>query len=588
MHDLVHDLAQSISKPEILSSETIFPHPNSHIPPQNVLDIGVKLWHSIFLKTNAFHIVVNFKGLRVLNLYGAEIVSLPDSIGSLKHLRYFDISETRISGLPKSITQLYHLQTLRLLRCYSLEKLPNGMKNLVSLRHLLINYAKHVPEEIGCLTNLQTLPIFDVDREGRCRIGELGSLSELGGELEILNLQNVRNKEESQGAKLWEKKKLHKLGYTWSSEREDCNNDEGVLEGLEPHSNLKSLTIKNYKGGNYPLWLVKTSSVSSPSASLHSITNLVELELSGCENLKNLPTALGQYPKLKFLEIKGLKNVRCIGNEFYVDDNWCDSGDHENKAISLFPALEKFILRGMKGLEEWLIEVEQTIPVFPSLKELEIAGCKKLSRVPMLSRFSSLEVLYIESCNELGWTEEVDGVFPSTLKILTIMECPNLRCIPSVEGGLSLLQELYVSDCEKLSKIGEGLLASSTCLRKVNIEECPNLKSIPLKGGCQSLMETLEIWYCPNLTSIPSLDGFSSLKYLAICNCTNLNLESVTRESLDCLTRLKTLQLGSQLFVAASKDPSVPNGSSQERFPVALASRCWTLKAAAPGHLQPQ
>ncbi|XVF16371.1 hypothetical protein REPUB_Repub10bG0025600 [Reevesia pubescens] len=55
---------------------------------------------------------------------------MPDAIGSLKHLRYFDISRTVINRLPKSITQLYHLQTLRLLKCASLEELPEGMKKL--------------------------------------------------------------------------------------------------------------------------------------------------------------------------------------------------------------------------------------------------------------------------------------------------------------------------------------------------------------------------------------------------------------------------------------------------------------------------
>ncbi|XVF37480.1 hypothetical protein REPUB_Repub20aG0011800 [Reevesia pubescens] len=607
MHDLVHDLAQSISK----------------------ADIGVKLWHSLFLKTDDFHIVEKSKGLRVLNFCGAEMKTLPDSIGRLKHLRYLDISGTAISRLPKSITQLYHLQTLRLLRCNSLEKLPNGMKNLVSLRHLYIDDARHVPGEIGCLTSLQTLPIFYVDPERRCGIGELGCLSELRGKLEIFNLHNVRNKEESRGAKLWEKKKLDKLGYTWSSEREDCSNDEEILEALEPHSNLKSLTIENFKGGNYPSWLVKTSDVSGPSASLHSLTNLVELKLSGCENLKNLPTALGQYPKLKFLEIEGLKNVRCIGKEFYVDGdgNRCDSGDDENKAIPLlFPVLEKFTLRKMEELEEWLVEVEPTIPVFPSLKELEIKYCEKLSRVPMMKNiFSSLERLCIEFC-ELSWTEEENGVFPSSLKVLRILKCPNLRCIPSIEGGdISSLQELSVIRCEKLSKIGEGLLAFSPCLREVVIWKCPNLKSIPLKGGSQSLMnldirwcielreiegglskskrlERLEIEDCPNLTSIPSLDGFSSLlslklegcekltslpsglptctslQKLSICNFTNLNLESIR---LDCLTRLKTLELG-PFSEDLEEFPVLNHGSSLE----SLELSGWEKLSSLPHQLQ--
>ncbi|XVF37523.1 hypothetical protein REPUB_Repub20aG0016000 [Reevesia pubescens] len=370
MHDLVHDLAQSISKAEILSSETNSTHRNFHVPHENVLDVDVKLWHSLFLKTDAFHIVWSFKGLRVLNFCDADIDYLSDSIGNLKHLRYLDISGTEISSLPKSISQLYHLQTLRLLSCHLLEKLPKGMKNLVSLKHLCINKASHVPNDVGCLISLQTLPIFDVGTKGGFGIGELGCLAELGGKLAISNLQNVRNKGEAREAKLWEKNKLHKLGYTWSSEREDCSNDEEVLEGLEPHSNLKSSSIVNYKGGCYPSWLVRKSGSASGSRDSFQPINLVELELSGCENLKNLPIALGQYPKLKFLEIYGLKNVRCIGNEFYGDDKyWCDSGDDENNKaeIPLFPVLEKFTLWDMKELEEWL-ELEPTIHVFPSLK----------------------------------------------------------------------------------------------------------------------------------------------------------------------------------------------------------------------------
>ncbi|XP_022745904.1 disease resistance protein RGA2-like [Durio zibethinus] len=571
MHDLVHDLAQSISNAEILSSETNSTHHSSHGPYENVLDIGVKLWHSLFFKTTAFHVVWNFKGLRVLNFCDAKITSLPDSIGRLKHLRYFDISRTKISRLPKSITQLYHLQTLRLLSCDSLKKFPKGMKNLVSLKHFYINSRRHFPDEIGCLTGLQTLPIFDVATKGECGIGKLGCFTELKGELALFDLQNVRNKEEAREAKLWEKKNLLKLEYAWKYfRREGYNNDEEVLEGLKPHSNLKSLKIENFKGEHYPSWLARKS-FGGPSACFQPI-NLVELNLLNCQNLKNLPS-LGQYPNLKFLEIKGLDNVSCIGNEFYGD---------EKMPIPLFPALEKFTLMHMKEVKEWL-EVEPAIPMFPSLKELQIVVCYKLSSIPRMSRFSSLEILFIESCKQLSWTE--NGLFPSSLKKLRIDWCPSLKSIPSVEGGISLLQELVLCGCDKLCKIEEGLLAS-TCLKQVCVRNCPNLISIPLNRGSQSLLkfevrmceelqeiggglsactrlETLEIVECPNLISIPSLDGFSSLlllrlggftclpsgllactslQRLYIFNCTNL--ESIPGESIDCLTRLKTLELG--------------------------------------------
>ncbi|GMJ08826.1 hypothetical protein like AT3G14470 [Hibiscus trionum] len=560
MHDLVHDLARSVS----------------HVKLQNTFD-GVKLWHSLFLNSGSFvYKVMGFKGLRVLKFGGAEIVSLPDSIGKLKHLRYFDISETEIERLPKSITELHLLETLRLYRCDMLEQLPGGMKNLANLRHLYVSEGHHVPVELGCLTSLRTLSLFDVAVEQGRGIGELGFLVELGGKLIISGLENVRNKEEARGARLWEKKKLHKLTYRWDYKREVCNKDEKVLEGLEPHPNLESLTIVSYRGECYPSWLTGKSG-GDISASFQSM-NLLELKLFRCENVKNLP-CLGEYPNLKFLEINGLHNVRSIGNEFYMN------GGDENKPLILFPALETFTLETMAEVKEWL-EVEPIIPAFPSLKVLKIKQCGNLNSVSRMSRFSSLEKLEIFECSQLGWIDD--------------------------EPYSSNLKELNVSECKKLCKIGEGLL-TSMCLTDVVIRGCDNLRSIPFNGGSQSLLglkffdckelreiegglsaitrlEALEIEFCPSMIVIPSLDGLSSLlelkldqcegltslpsglstctslRRLSIFHCSNLesipedvgklhsleelcigycgSLERLPEESLGCLTSLKRLELG--------------------------------------------
>ncbi|KAK8992927.1 hypothetical protein V6N11_048986 [Hibiscus sabdariffa] len=472
---------------------------------QNMFD-GVKLWHSLFLNSgSSFHMVTDFKGLRVLKLVGIVRESLSDSVGKLKHLRYFDISKTHIERLPKSITRLYLLETLRLLGCLRLEQLPGGTKSLVNLRHLYINNGRHVPMEIGCLTNLQTLPLFKVGTERGRGIGELGFLVELGGELEILCLENVRDKEEARGARLWEKKKLHKLRYRWGFWRQGCRKDEEVLEGLEPHSNLKSLTIDYYKGECYPPWLVRKAS-GDPSACFQPM-NLVELKLFRCENVQNLPP-LGQYPNLRFLEIEGLKSVRCIGKEFYM--NGCD----ENKPLILFPALEVFTLKKMRELKEWL-DVEPAIPVFPSLKVLEINFCDDLNSVPRMSRFSSLEELTVFYCSKLGWMG--DEPFSSRLKRLIIKCCTNLRSVPTLDG-LSSLLELELCGCEGLTSLPSGL-STCTSLRRLLIDYCINLESVPKDVGQLHSLEELCIVFC------------GSLKRLL-------------EESLGCLTRLKRLRLG--------------------------------------------
>ncbi|KAL4290190.1 hypothetical protein GQ457_14G004730 [Hibiscus cannabinus] len=493
MHDLVRDLAQSIS----------------HIrQQQNVFD-DVKLWHSLFFNSvSSFHMARDFKSLRVLKFSGANIESLPDSIGKLKHLKYFDISGSFLWRLPKSITQLYLLETLRLLRCFQLEQLPSGMKSLVNLRHLYVSYGHHIPVGLGCLTSLQTLPLFDVATKRGRGIGELGFLVELGGKLVISGLENVRDKEEAWGARLWEKKKLHVLRYRWDFWREGCGKEEEVLEGLEPHSNLKSISIEHYKGEYCPSWLVGRIG-GDPKASFQPI-NLVELNLLHCKNVKNLPP-LGQYPNLKFLEIQGLKSVRSIGNEFYMN------GGDENRPIILFPALEIFTLMNMTEIREWL-EVEPTIPAFPSLKVLNIIECDNLNSVPRMSRFSSLEELTIGWCSELGWMG--DEPFSSHLKSLTIRDCENLRSIPSLDG-LSSLLELTLKACRGLTSLPPGL-STCTSLRRLLIEDCSNLESIPEDVGQLYSLEKLTIVKCNELGWI-SLEPFSSnLKELTVMGCGKL------------------------------------------------------------------
>ncbi|KAL4292122.1 hypothetical protein GQ457_14G004720 [Hibiscus cannabinus] len=561
MHDLVHDLALSIS----------------HIrQQQNVFD-DVKLWHSLFLNSSSFiHMLRDYKGLRVLKFGGAGIKSLPDSIGKLKHLRYFDISSADMKSLPKSIAQLYLLETLRLLKC-RLGKLPEGMDNLVNLRHLYISDGRHVPVKIGCLTSLQTLPVFEVGTESGRGIGELGFLVELRGELVIDGLENVRDKEEARGARLWEKKKLHKLRYRWASWcRLGYYKDAEVLEGLEPHSNLKSLSIEHYRGEYCPSWLG-----GDPSASFQPI-NLVELKLFHCKKVKNLPP-LGQYPSLKTLKIEGLHSVRCIGNEFYM--NGCD----ENKPVILFPALEVFTLENMPEVKEWL-EVEPTIHAFPSLKVLKIIECYNINSVPRMSRFSSLEKLEIARCSQLGWIgdDDDDEPFSSSLKELKVSGCKNLckigvallasSCLTDVDislcdnlssisfnGGSESLSKLYFFGCKELREI-EGGLSASTRLEELEIERCPRLIAFPSLDGLSSLIE-IKLYGCDRLKSLPSgLSTCTSLLRLFINDCSNLesvtedvgklhsleelcirgcqNLKRLPEESLGCLTRLKTLRLG--------------------------------------------
>lgn len=86
---------------------------------------------------------------------------------------------------------------------------------------------------------------------------ELKNLNNLKGKLEIHNLEKIRDKKVAKSASLFNKPNIQKLKLVWNEYREDGINDENVLEGLQPHPNLKSIEIKGYRGKSFPLWTLR-------------------------------------------------------------------------------------------------------------------------------------------------------------------------------------------------------------------------------------------------------------------------------------------------------------------------------------------
>ncbi|GLT37344.1 hypothetical protein SLA2020_116660 [Shorea laevis] len=178
MHDLIHDLATSNSKSETLifkaSSESNIAHVRhlnlvdvEEMVPTNFVEVAGKL-HSLFLKGDFLSKMPDsFKRLRILSFekgwfWTANIEQLPTWIGKMKHLRYLDISHTDIEELPQFIMELYSLQTLRFMYCSRIVKQPEGVEDLVSLRHIYFNKDSCMPLRIGRLKDLQTLQSFVV------------------------------------------------------------------------------------------------------------------------------------------------------------------------------------------------------------------------------------------------------------------------------------------------------------------------------------------------------------------------------------------------------------------------------------------
>uniref|UniRef100_A0A6N2NHK2 Uncharacterized protein n=1 Tax=Salix viminalis TaxID=40686 RepID=A0A6N2NHK2_SALVM len=461
MHDLVHDLALQVSKSETFIVEAGSAIDGaSHIRHLNLISHGDvesifqavddRKLRTVFSKVDVFDRPRNFKRLRTLKLQRYIITELPDSICKQRHLRYLDVSRTNIKAFPESITKLYHLETLRFTDCCYLIKLPEKMRNLVSLRHLHFNDPKLVPAEVRFLTRLQTLPVFVMGPDHM--VEELGCLNELKGELKIHNLEQVRDKEEAGKAKL----------------RNNNVNYEGALEGLQPHPDIRSLTIEGYGGENFPSWM-----------STLPLNNLMVLRLEYCSKLRQLPP-LGCLPRLKILEIKGMGAIQCIGNEFYSSSG---------RAAVLFPALKELTLFRMDGVEEWMVPGGEGDQVFPCLEKLRLDGCSKLRQLPTLGCLPRVMILQMSGMgavkcigNEFYSRSGRAGVLFPALKELTMFRMDGLEewMVLGGEGDqvFPSLEKLRLNGCSKLRQ-----LPTLGCLPRLNILKIKGMSAVKCIGN---------------------------------------------------------------------------------------------------------
>ncbi|PIA27462.1 hypothetical protein AQUCO_07700020v1 [Aquilegia coerulea] len=328
MHDLMHDLACSLTKTEccVVEAEKILSLKVCDTCPWNLL-----------LRNHYQQIQMIFsklKYLRASNLRHSGIEQVPDSIDSMKCLRL----------LPDSICTLINLQTLNLNGCRNLTALPKHMSKMRSLRHLDVGGCwklSKMPIKMGQMVELHTLGKYVVGEKKGEQINELNGLKHLSGELDVLRLELVKDSTEAKEADLVSKPNLSSLLLSWGEffgprvylqeEEEEKKKSERVLECLQPHVNLnQTLTIVWYQGVVLPGWI-------------SLLRNVREIQLSECSNCETLP-ALGQLPRLQVLRIRNMRSLKCIGAEFY--------GEVVGQLI-LFPSLEELQLESLTNLEKW-------------------------------------------------------------------------------------------------------------------------------------------------------------------------------------------------------------------------------------------
>ncbi|WVZ48830.1 LOW QUALITY PROTEIN: hypothetical protein U9M48_000236 [Paspalum notatum var. saurae] len=587
IHDLMHDVAISASEKEcaylteeMIQSNELLPSDVRHLhypePREQGLAILFDSLRRMSRSTQTLVLGKNYDGhvLHSSKHSSVRALALPNFTGRhchltvkpkhLHHLRYLDLSNSEMESLPDDISILYNLQTLKLSGCWRLRRLPKQMKYMTSLRHLYTDGCdglECMPPELGRLTSLQTVTCFVVGGGGEdCSgLGELNDLN-IGGSLELTQLENVANATSARSANLGKKKELRQLSLTWTRGEEEeqeetqCGHDE-VLEALEAHDGLLALEISSYQGCEKSLDLNRAQGNRFPSW-MGMLRNVVELQLFNCTKTEQLPP-FGQLPELQVIRLHGLGKLQSLCSR-------CTP--------SMFGKLKDLSLPNLDGFDSFFCEARQEeVVAFPQLEILYIQGCKSLKALPegavvvlsemhgggdnnamARSAFPRLKRLTLSDLRSFERWEAADAaleivkaehplvlLFP-LLETVSIENCPQLTTLPRApklgELDVRLAKEdmptLELSDV--LVNVDGGKQEERSCwdhmssVTVMRLDNCDGFflgsRALIALWACFGQLQDLTVRHCHKLVYWPEKEfrGLVSLRTLAIWNCKGL------------------------------------------------------------------
>ncbi|KAM4097957.1 hypothetical protein ACJW30_07G041100 [Castanea mollissima] len=552
MHDLIHDLAQSVSKSECtlvdINANNVnekvrhlsFPFYNISIFKENLSKlVKANKIRTFILAYNEWEydqgtieestlkkLISTFRYLRALDLHGLNMKMLPNTIGTLMHLKYLDLSSNDIEVLPSCITKLVNLQTLKLSQCKKLRELPVDIQKMVSLKHLEVSSSdiEVLPSSITKLVNLQTL-----------KLRRLLKLRELPVDIQkMVNLKHL--------------------------DLERCENLTHMPCGLRQLTSLQTLSL-----------FVASKGPAGSSEHCSGLADLNKLnELRGKLEIRNLAwvkDATSEFKAANLKEKQYLSELELRWNS--EGDDGVDANDGENSMNSLQPhgSLKSLKVDGYMG-----VRVSSWLSFLTNLDKLFIFGCKKCQYLPPLYQLPTLRWLCIRGMDGLEYMTEGDmndeisaslaspSTFSPSLRRLVLEDCPNLKgWWRSVDKGNEATTTSTISSSSSSTNHYHQHIPSFPRLSYLCLASCPKMTCMPLFPKLnQGLVLLNSSWKVVEKTiemnnrggrasSFPSSSSSSSssfspplskLKVLRLCEIQEL--ESLPEEWFKNLTSLGT------------------------------------------------
>ncbi|WJX58258.1 hypothetical protein P8452_43729 [Trifolium repens] len=288
-------------------------------------------------------------------------------------------------------------------------------------------------------------------------------------------------------------------------------NAEQLLEVLQPHSNIKSLEINYYEGLLVPSWISILSNlvyldllncencVRLPS--FGKLQSLKRLVLTNMVNLKYLDDECQDgmevriYPSLKKLYLNNLPSIEGLlkveRGEMFPCLSELSIDDCPKLGLPCLPSLKKLTVMGCNN------ELLRSISTFCGLTSIYLGAHEGIISFPegMFTNLTFLQTLKIRNFPKLK--ELPNEPFNLALEILKIFNCDELESLPEqIWESLQSLRSLKIDCCKGLRFLPEGI-RHLTSLESLTIVECPTLKERCKEG-------TGEDWY--KIAHIPKLD----------------------------------------------------------------------------------
>ncbi|ONI16281.1 hypothetical protein PRUPE_3G089200 [Prunus persica] len=484
MHDVVHDFLQFLTKNECLVLEaedgnnkrimefdgykkvrhlTLMFAPNGPLIPSSLCNCK-NLWTlaTFDSKITSFgrELISQVKCLRMLNLSHNSLKEVPNKVGELAHLRYLDLSYNHdLMKLPD--TNLINLQTLRLIYCWALEILPEGMGKLINLQHLHVMGCVDLklPKGIARLKSLRMLDVVyihgndDVDnnKEALFELSDLRNMDQLRGSFCIWFGTDLKDVRQAEKGHLVNKNCLVSLKLSFFSDTwQPKPIQEETMNALQPPPNLESLFIEGYCGTTLrPHWMT-------------SLNKLRSLTLQYCHFVECVPP-LGRLESLEVLVIYKWPRVKKVGVEFLGIDGTIETQTSSSPLI-LFPNLKTLLFDSLYTWEEWEGmtgwseegDSQNTITIMPCLSSLLIYDCGVLRTLPNFLRNTPLKKLVID-----------ENYYPTLAQGCRKEggEWPKISHIPNIKVGKEFVQKdgVYQIDDDEMPSVAS---TSSSGIKK--------------------------------------------------------------------------------------------------------------------------